>query len=267
MTLGPTLVQSLVQGLTEFLPVSSSGHLVLVQQFFHIRQPHLTVDVALHAGTFLAVLVYFRRKIISLAVGFFRRPFDRSVGETDYVWKVLVASVPTAVAGLLIEKFASGVFESVVFVLIGMSLTAVMLFVTDLRLGRQNAAADRPSFLSALVIGCFQGFAVLPGISRSGWTMCAGMFCGMSRKSAAEFSFMAGLPALAGALVLEGRGWSGLTPDIILPLVIGALVAFAVALAGIRLLFFILERSRLAWFSLYLVVVVAVSAVILVIRS
>lgn len=267
MQLGPTLLQSVVQGLTEFLPVSSSGHLVLIQQFFHIEQPHLIVDVALHAGTFLAVVVYFHRRILRLTVDFFRRPWDRSSAETVYVWKILVAALPTGVAGLLIKRFASGAFESVLFVLIGMSLTAIALFLADAKLSRARETADQPSFLSALIIGCAQGLAVLPGISRSGSTITAGIFLGLSRKSAAEFSFLAGLPALAGALLLEGPAILGFTAGEAIPLLVGAVLAFAIALASIRVLFLVLERSRLGWFALYLVLVVVMSTVILAVRS
>lgn len=254
MRLLTTLLQAAIQGLTEFLPVSSSGHLVLAQQLLRLDQPHLTVSVALHAGTFLAVLVHFRRRIVHLLSGWLRRPLDPSSPESDTVWKIAAASAPTTAAGLLIKLRFASVFESVPFVLVGLSLTALALLATDLLPSRHGS--DRPSLPGALLIGLAQGLAVLPGFSRSGWTVAAGVRAGLSRPAAAEFSFLAGLPALAGALLLETREMA-LQPDLIPLLGLGAAVAFLLALLSIRLLMWAVNRSRLRWFSLYLALLVA----------
>jgi undecaprenyl-diphosphatase len=253
-----TLFQAVLQGLTEFLPVSSSGHLVVFQDLFRVRQPHLLMDVSLHAGTFLAVVIYFWKDIREMAVSFVSRPFDLSRERTNEVWKIIVASVPTGLIGLLIEKKFSSVFESLGFVLAFLLVTAVMLFVSDfLKPGTKNVKGL--SWPGALLIGLFQGIAVLPGISRSGATITGGIVAGLERRTAGRFAFLIGIPAMLGAIGLEAFDAvkSGLSTEFLFHVVLAAAVACVISFFTIRLLFWVLAKVRMRLFSLYLVILVA----------
>jgi undecaprenyl-diphosphatase len=256
MNLLDTVVQSLIQGLTEFLPVSSSGHLVLFQQFFHVQQPHMFMDIVLHLGTFLAVIIYFRKNLLELLLSFVRKPFDLHEPGTSYVWRIAVASLPTALIGLLIKRKFPFVYESVSWVLVFLFLTAVFLFVSDF-IRVKEKRAESLSWLAVLFVGCAQGLAVLPGISRSGATIVAAILVGLARQDAGRFSFFIGLPAMLGAAVLEFKDVS-FTVDhaLILNATVAFLVSFIVALFSIRFLFFILKKAQFKLFSIYLVILV-----------
>jgi undecaprenyl-diphosphatase len=256
-----TILQALIQGLTEFLPVSSSGHLVLFQQIFHVQQPHLFMDIILHIGTFAAVIVFFWKGLSSLVVSFVRKPFDLKNDETSVAWKIVVGSIPTALIGIIIKLKFESVFENLNIVLVFMLVTALFLFLSDTFRNR-NKNVPMLSWAEVLLIGTAQGLAVLPGISRSGATITACLLVGMARKEAGVFSFYLGIPALIGAAVIELKDASvTLNNELILHSAVAFVISFLVALAGIRFLFFVLERAKFRYFSLYIVVVVAAAAV------
>ncbi len=258
MSVLDTLIQAVLQGLTEFLPVSSSGHLVIYQALFRVEQPHLLMDVSLHAGTFLAVIIYFWNDLKRMAVSVATRPLDLSREGTNEFWKVAAASIPTGLIGIVIEKKFSAVFESLDVVLAFLLVTAVLLFVSDFLKPGTKKAKDL-SWGGALLVGLFQGIAVLPGISRSGATITGGIVAGLERTAAGRFSFLIGIPALVGAIVLEALDLtrSGLTAELWLHIALAASVACVIAFFTIRLLFWVLRKVRMRYFSLYLVVLVA----------
>lgn len=262
MSLLDTVIQSLIQGLTEFLPVSSSGHLVLFQQFFDVQQPHMFMDIVLHMGTFLAVIIYFRKDLLALLLSFFRKPFDLDEPGTSYVWKIAVATLPTALMGLLIKWKLSFVYESISWVLVFLSVTAVFLFLSDFIRSKEKRVEDL-SWLAVLAVGCAQGFAVFPGISRSGATIVAALLVGLARQDAGRFSFFIGLPAMLGAAILEFKDVSfTVNASLVLNASVALILSFVVALFSIRFLFFILKKARFKMFSIYLVVLVLAALIL-----
>lgn len=191
MTIWIALLLGLVQGLCEFLPVSSSGHLVLLNTLFGIEEGTLFFSIMLHLGTLIAVFAVYYKKIWALL----RHPFQRQVGM------LLIALIPTVAMALLFKDFFENAYGGS-WLGIGFLLTAcILLFAAKKRDGRKSAKTMGVG--SALVIGAMQGVAILPGVSRSGSTIAGALFCGMSRREAADFSFLLSIPAILGSLVLE----------------------------------------------------------------
>lgn len=204
MTWWKALILGTVQGLAEFLPISSSGHLVIFQRLLGVPDIGLAFDTFLHLGSLLAVLAFFRAEIAGLVRGFFllvarvfgRRgplePFERLAGL------IILGSVPAALAGFLLEPFFERLFTSPRVVGYALWVTAGIMWGAD-RLGRQAGHADRLSWWKALVVGSAQAVAIAPGISRSGSTIFAGLATGLSRTEAARFSFLLSIPVILGA--------------------------------------------------------------------
>ena len=188
------LVLGAVQGLTEFLPVSSSAHLVLVPWLFGWEDPGLAFDVALHLGTLLALLIYYRREWLAMAL---------SVARPDPVSRrllilLIVASIPGAVIALLLEKQAETIFRSPMLIACTLALMGVVLWVADARAGEAKRM-DHLTMGDAVLIGLSQALAIIPGVSRSGSTITAGRILGVARQDAANFSFLMATPIIAGA--------------------------------------------------------------------
>ncbi len=246
------LVLAVVQGVTEFLPVSSSGHLVvgaeLFDHFGHPMEERLRVEIVLHLGTLLAIVAFYWKRILRLLGQ------DRRV-----IGLILVGSVPAAVVGFVVKKSALG---PTLEVGLGNALLAGLMFpITALVLiwaARRPAGRDtcrQLGYANALLIGAAQAFAILPGISRSGTTIAAGLGCRLDREEAATFSFLLAIPAMAGAGLLEildlaSNGTNG-TPSG--GLLLGALVAFLVGVLSLWWLVRWLKQGRLHLFAWYLV--------------
>lgn len=271
MSILEAFILGLTQGLTEFLPVSSSGHLVLVPEFFNLSRPTLGFDIVLHVATLLAVVSYFMHDVSRIFVSLFR-PHRMSSPEAKhwrrlFLWLV-IGSVPAAIAGFGFERFFEGLLNSTTAVGIFLLVTSGLLFGSDLALSR---APTRPVQLGkmkavdALIIGCFQALAIAPGISRSGSTMAAGVFLGFDRPTAARFSFLLSIPAILGAFVagLAGSG-GGFAGTSVLAYLVGAATAAASGFAAIFLLLRFVKKHRLRPFAIYAAVlgvfVIVVSA-------
>lgn len=215
MTVVDALILGITQGLTEFLPVSSSGHLVLVPEFFNISTPTIGFDVMMHVATLLAVLGYFIRDVAKIVVSLVA-PSRLSRQEVKYwrrlfVWLV-IGSVPAAIAGYGFSSFFEGLFQSTLAVGVFLLVTSLLLWGADLALGRvtqRPARLEKMRPADALLIGCFQALAIAPGLSRSGATIAAGVFLGFDRPSAARFSFLLSIPAIFGAFLANLGGISG----------------------------------------------------------
>lgn len=204
MTLARAIVLGILQGLGEFLPISSSGHLIVVPWLFGWPDSGLSFDVALHLGTLVAVAAAFWRDWLRL-IGAFLRALPRGRVLQDPDARLLVylalASVPGALAGLLLEKWADTVFRSPALVASMMALMGFVLWVADRRANR--SASETVSLRDALLIGCAQALAIVPGTSRSGSTIAAALFLGHRREGAARFSFLLALPITAGAALVK----------------------------------------------------------------
>lgn len=251
------LVLAIVQGITEFLPVSSSGHLVIGGALLGVggSGENVLFEVAVHAGTLGAVVVYYGKRIITLARSFFAwagagfKAEGPVRDDVSYIGLIALGSIPAAAVGLALRGPVTEAFGSPM--LASACLIATGLFLLLSR-GRNGSAAI--SWKIAVLIGLAQAVAILPGCSRSGWTITMAMICGLGFSAAAEFSFLLSIPAILGALLLESISAGGaLSGGEIAVLVLAAAVAFASGYAALRLLVWILGRGRFHRFSWYLI--------------
>jgi len=250
MTFLDAIGLGILQGATEFLPVSSSGHLVLAQHLIgDFQQPGVLFDVLLHVGTMVAVALYFRRDLLALATSLWRQ--DSEATGQRYMLALLIAgSVPTAVIGLLCKDFFIGLFDRPDIVCVMLLVTGLLLWLAE-RLRRIEAPRTQMSLIDALVVGTVQGFAIIPGISRSGSTIAALLLRGVDGETAARFSFLLALPAVFGAALLSLKDLDQVAGSTLLPYLAGALAALITGLLCIHLLLGVIRRRRLHWFALY----------------
>ena len=247
MTITEALISGIVQGITEFLPISSSGHLVLIHRFFKLTEPNIFFDICLHVGTLMAVILYFGKDILRL------------VREKRAEWLVYLAigTVPAVIAALFFEDQISAFFMSSRRVACMLIVTAAILFIGQLCLWRKSRQEKGPTFFSSLIVGIGQAFALLPGISRSGATISTGLVCRMKAEEAFRFSFLLSIPAILGALLYkilkEDIGAIVLIdPGIYIA---GTLTAFVTGLACLPLLWRVIRSRKLFIFSLYCLIV------------
>ena len=275
MTFLEAILLGILQGLTEFLPVSSSGHLVLAQQFLGLKEPLVFFDVMLHVGTLAAVLMVYRDAIGRLVIGglsalrdrqFWRHPSTSFNNSPDlkFIWLILLGSIPTGVIAVVFKSELESFFEEVRIVSIMLILTGVILQLPRLR--RENADTPENSTQSlktwhAPLIGIAQGCAITPGISRSGTTISLGLFLGIPAKTAAEYSFLLSIPAILGAVVLKVRDL-GDTAIAIHIVGGGMLAAFIVGYIALRFLLVVLNRGKFSVFSYYCIALGVVSFLI-----
>jgi len=244
LTILQGVILGLLQGLTEFLPVSSSGHLALMRAIFDnpaLNESPLVFDVAVHAATLLAIVVYFRVEVLRLLRGL--------------VVAVLSVSerfrIPTAIIGLLLKRYVGGSLQHPVPVGLMLLITGIILFMTR-KYRDPGRDFHRMNPIDAALVGIVQGFAVLPGISRSGSTIGCSIIFGLERKLAARFSFLIAVPAIAGAAVLKLPELFSKSADAFLvPTLIGAAVAFLSGLAALAVLMRVLMHRKLVWFAPY----------------
>ncbi len=279
MTFPEAILLGIIQGLTEFLPISSSGHLVLAQQFLGLKEPLVFFDVMLHVGTLAAVLVVYREAIGKLAIGglstlgnsqFWREPrtiFNTST-ELKFIWLILLGTIPTGVIAVLFKNELESFFHEVRLVSIMLILTGVILQLPRLRTQDADGSDDSTDKLKtwhAPLIGIAQGCAITPGISRSGTTISLALFLGIPAKTAAEYSFLLSIPAILGAVVLKIRD----VGDTTIPLYIvgaGMLASFIVGYIALRLLLVVLNRGKFSLFSYYCIALGLVSLLIALIQ-
>ena len=252
------IVLGVVQGLTEFLPISSSGHLILVRELFDWDfTDDLTFDVALHVGTTVAVLVFFWRDWLHMlrdGALWLSGDRERRVGEEDHarvLLLVIVGSVPIAIIGFLLQDWIEDEIRDPVVVGVMLIVFAGVLFVADRRRGTRSA--DSATVLDALLIGGAQAVALIPGVSRSGITISMGLFRGLGRQEAARFSFLLSTPAIGGAALLTlsdavSEGTLGDDLDVIL---VGAVVSGVVAWLSIAFLMRVIRTHSFLPFVIY----------------
>jgi undecaprenyl-diphosphatase len=274
MTLLEVIVLAVVQGLTEFLPISSTAHLILVPWFFGWHDPGLMYNVVLHVGTLLAVLAYFARTWWSLIGAgmraaravLWRRPNpDSPHGHVQgqlssaLLQRLVVATVPAAGAGYFLESYAETFFRSPVLVAGMLAGVALLMWVVDRR-PTLTRAMETLSFKDALLIGTAQAIAIIPGTSRAGITIAAALYRDLTRESAARFSFLLATPIIAGAALKEGLDlWHGGMPPGLTAadFAIGLLVSAIVGYAAIAFLLRYLQVRTLRVFVTYRVVLAA----------
>ncbi|MBO8158553.1 undecaprenyl-diphosphatase UppP [Thermosyntropha sp.] len=245
MTTLQAFILGMVQGLTEFLPISSSGHLVIFQHLFGLEEAPLTFDVLLHMGTLVAVFIAFWRDIVAIL----KKPFDK------LTFLILVGIIPAGLAGYFLEDYVSMAFESLLVVGLGLIFTGAILKISE-NYANNNILlkkAEEISYKDALFIGILQAFAILPGISRSGSTIAAGLFAGLDRDFAARFSFLLSIPVILGAGIFQLKDLSFAVVEAadIAPYVVGMLSAALFGYFAIKVVLRLVKRGRLAVFSYY----------------
>ncbi len=205
MEIAQAFFLGLVQGVTEVLPVSSSGHLILVPWFFNFTDPGLIFNVALHLGTLIAVIIFFRKDWVGIIANFFkvikRRKFDSNKERLPFY--IILATVPGALGGYFLESRAEGIFRNPLLI-----AGTLFLFGVTLLLAEKTAKSkkeENKSWVTSLVIGAAQALAIIPGVSRSGITISVGMFQGFTREAAARFSFLISVPIILGAVMFSVR--------------------------------------------------------------
>jgi undecaprenyl-diphosphatase len=244
-----TLLLAVVQGLSEFLPISSDGHLVICEQALGVGEAGLLVTVALHLGTLTSVLWVYRREVADLLAELGR-------GRLGPLGLLALGTLPAAVVGVAFRDFFHGQFQSGRSAALGLLVTSAVLFASDRarRKHRASGASDRPlDWRAALCIGCAQALAIMPGISRSGSTIGTGLMLGVAPVEAARFSFLLSIPAILGAAVLELGSFLGTRPagaDLGV-LGLGLAVSALVGLFALRALLAFLNRGAFVWFGVY----------------
>lgn len=269
----------LLQGLTEFLPVSSSGHLEIGKELLGIEATDdLLFTTMVHAATVLSTIVVFRRQIWDLLKGFFcglkglKVVRDENGGrslecndQTDYLFKIVVSMLPVLVVGLFFKDQVESLFGSIQVVGFALVMTAILLFFSDYasRPGRKsifpvNEYRNGISYWQAFAVGLGQAFAVLPGLSRSGTTISTGLICGVRRDVMAQFSFLMVLVPILGETFLEVVGGEfGASQIGALPLVAGFISAFLSGLFACKIMIALVKKAKLSWFALYCLVAAA----------
>ena len=257
------LILGIVQGATEFLPVSSSGHLVLVPWWLGWKSPDLVFDTTLHLGTIVAVIAYFYRDLLEIVIAWFRGLAGQGMTSKALLgWWLILGTIPAVILGLLLEDFFKGLFGAPGTVAALLLVTGAILAISE-RLGSRRRDLETLGWLDAIVIGFGQALAIAPGISRSGTTIAVGLFRGLKRAEAARFSFLLAIPIIIGTGLIQllHLAKSAQPTGQTAVLAIGFLAAAVTGYAAIRFLLHYLQRRSLYPFAIYCWVVGLVSLV------
>jgi len=245
MNIIQAIILGIVQGITEFLPISSSGHLIVLQRVFGIEEPAFTFDIVVHLGTLVAIIAVFWADIVAII----KKPFGRMTGL------LIVGTLPVVVAGFFFRNIMETHFRTGIWLAAAFTVTGVLLLFADRFTAGHKEERDI-TWLDALFIGCCQALAIPPGISRSGTTITGALTRGLKRETAARYSFLLAMIAIAGAGVLETtevvRDGARVEAIGIMSLIFGFIAAALVGYACIRLLLKLIEACKLRYFSFYL---------------
>ncbi len=246
------MILGLIQGLTEFLPVSSSGHLVLFQNIFGMEEATQAFSILLHTATLIAVFIYYWKDIWALM----RHPFQRTTAL------LIAGTIPTVIIALLFNDTFDSIFGGGKFIGFNFIFTGLILLYADSRKGGRKKIRNM-SIFDALVVGLMQGIAILPAVSRSGMTISTCLSRGMDRENAARFSFLLSIPAILGAMVLTIKDM--LSGDValvetfgVVPMIAGFVTAAASGYLAIRFMVEVIKKGKLKWFSVYVFILGAV---------
>lgn len=259
MDLIQSLILGAIQGITEFFPISSTAHLVLLPWFFSWKDEGLAFNVALHMGSLIAIIYYFRSDWSLIIREFLKCLFkfnfsDNPSGRMGLY--LIIATIPGGLAGILFESYASGILRNPLYIAFSLSFFGVLLYASD-RFSKKNKSTDEMSLTDCLIIGVSQAFAIIPGVSRSGVTITGAMFRGYKRDEAAKFSFMLAAPLIAGAGVFESRH---LDPASVLsvPFIAGIVASAVFAFLAIKYLLRFVRRRSYTVFVVYRLVLAVI---------
>lgn len=260
------IVLGVFQGIAEFLPISSSGHLAVLQHLFGLEDVPLLFDVFLHLATLLSVVLFFRKKIWELLCSFVRIfvpakktdevQIENQKENKKYILAIILATIVTGIMGVISSKFVENV--PVKFICAGFIVTSVFLVLSSVVEKKSGTISgdekNSVTWIQSLIIGFAQGVGTLPGISRSGSTISGALFCGVPRSRAGEFSFIVSIPAILGAFILEAKDLGEVASSIGFDVVIGGCAAaFASGYLSLTWLMKLIKKGRLEWFACYLV--------------
>ena len=258
------MILGLIQGLTEFLPVSSSGHLEIGKAILGVQATDdLMFTTMVHAATVLSTIVVLRKQILDLFKGFFKFKYN---DETDYLFKIAVSMIPIMIVGLFFKDQVEALFGSITVVGYALLLTAALLFFSDFASKPRSVAAKAGqesrngiTYWQAFVVGLGQALAVIPGLSRSGTTISTGLICGVRREVMAQFSFLMVLIPILGESFLEVVGGEFASTSVgALPLVVGFISAFVSGLFACKVMIALVKKAKLSWFAIYCLIASAV---------
>ncbi len=248
-------IYGIIQGITEFLPVSSSGHLALLPHFMNIDDPGVAFDLTMHVGTAFAVLIYFWKDVHKLLTQYWEcRVFSKKVFQKNaYCINYLFSTIVTVILALVIKDFAGTIGRSVLFISLNLTIFGILMFIAD-KWGRHGADKQMDSSIKvkeSFLIGLFQGLAVFPGVSRSGSTLTISRFLGLSREEASRYSFLLSLPIILGGFILKLPDLSSSPSIDIKVCLVGGMVSLFIGLLTIHLFLKIIKQMGLWIFSIY----------------
>lgn len=265
------LILGFIQGIAEFLPISSSAHLIIFRDIFGIgagisSNMELTFDVALHFGTLLAIGVFFFWNFIKMI----QKGFTKGVKDEDgkILWYLIAATIPAAIVGVLFEDAIENVIRSnYIVIALALAIMGIIIYLAD-KYSKQNKTIKKMTLKDAIIIGCSQVFALIPGFSRSGTTIATGRVLGLDRESAAKFSFFLSAPVVLGAVVLQlikGSTWSVIVANMS-TFLLGIFVSFVTGLLCIKYLLKYLQKHNFKIFMIYRVVLAIIVVLYITIR-
>jgi len=249
MNITQAIILGLIQGITEFLPVSSSGHLVLLQKIFNIKESGLVFDVILHIGTLIPVVIIFWDMILKLII----KPWQK------YMGLIIVSTIPAVIVALLFGEQIELLFSSGKLLCFGFCITGVFLLIADKNLNKstQNKLDHEILYKDAIKIGAAQAVAIMPGVSRSGSSISASLLCGLNKDTAAKFSFVLSVPVIIGAAVLESKhviNNSSFILENFVPVIFGFISAVISGYISIRFMLKFIREKKLRYFAYYVFV-------------
>ena len=268
MTYIQAAILGIVQGLAEFLPISSSGHLALLQYFFGVEADSvLLFTVMMHVGTLVSVFIIYRKDIWALILELIDTIKDLCTGKGPRIdsspmrrmgFMIIVATIPTALIGLIFEDFFESLYASIVSIAIGLIFTGIILFVAE-RMGKSDKGPMEMKWRHAIFIGIMQGIAICPGVSRSGSTLFGSLISGLKREFAVEFVFLISIPSILGSVVMEMPKAlaEGMDAAMVGPLIVGVILSALSGIFAIKAMIKVVSNKRLIGFTIYVWIVAA----------
>jgi len=268
MTYFQAIILGLVQGLAEFLPISSSGHLALLQNFFGISAENvLPFTVLMHLGTLFSVFFIYWKDIVELIIELFATIRDLFTGKGLRInssptrrlgFMIIVATIPTAIIGLLFEDYFEKLYVSIIGIACGLIFTGIILLIAE-RTGKGDRSIMDIKFRHAVFVGIMQGIAICPGVSRSGSTLFGSLLSGLDRNMAVKFAFLISIPSILGSVIMEAPDAfaEGFDPALVGPVIAGVIVAVLSGIFAIKAMIRVVSNKRLVGFSVYVWLVAA----------
>ena len=265
------IILGIIQGIAEFLPISSSAHLIIFRDLFGIgtglsESLNLTFDLALHFGTLLSIAVFFFKDFINMITKGFTKGIKADEGKI--LWYLVIATIPAAIAGLLFEDVIENAIRgNFLIIALALGIMGIIIYMAD-RIGKTKNSIKKMSIKDAFLIGCSQVFALIPGFSRSGTTIAAGRTLGLNREDAAKFSFFLSAPVVCGALLLElldKTVWSLIIANLG-TFILGIVISFITGLLCIKYLLKYLQKHNFKIFMIYRLILSATILLVLILR-